>query len=238
MKKAKTNKFSIFLSALLCAVFAFTVGITYAGSSMVFNYGTNPASASAYLANQQYVVVNDTLTAPVVYSVGSHATEIALEYAIDYDFDLRIKYALKWSDQTLATTNVELLFANRDNVIVDETYIYYINYKNNAPAGISAGEGKLSLIAGVEIIETDNDNYLGKTLTVEIQEVKIAKTGGSYATSSLKDSGQAGSAWYAHKTSVGETDAYVVIYNYRYNSEMGVRSQVTILHIVKKVLTV
>jgi len=224
MKKAKTNKFSIFLSALLCAVFAFTVGITYAGSSMVFNYGTNPASASAYLANQQYVVVNDTLTAPVVYSVGSHATEIALEYAIDYDFDLRIKYALKWSDQTLATTNVELLFANRDNVIVDETYIYYINYKNNAPAGISAGEGKLSLIAGVEIIETDNDNYLGKTLTVEIQEVKIAKTGDSYITSPLKDSGQAGKAWLAHKSSTIVSSAHIMVYNYRYKKEVGVKA--------------
>ena len=98
MKKAKTtNKLILILSALLCAVFAFTIGITFASSAMVYNYGTNTLSTKAYLANQQYVVVNDTQNAPIPYSVGVHATEVALEYAIDYAFDLCVKYSLKCS---------------------------------------------------------------------------------------------------------------------------------------------
>lgn len=260
MKRAKTqNKFVLFLSVLLGAVFAFSIGITFA-ANMQLIYGTAPKSTTAYLSNQQYQVVNSTTNAPILYSVGVHSSEIALQYSYGYNFDLRIKYSLDWLGDTtqnqLSTYNVELLFANRDNVIVDENYIYFINYKTEEivdeetgntsmvkmPSGLSAGNGKLSLITGVEIIETNNDEYLGKTLSISIDEVKIYKESDSYSTShSLYDDAytevttivgedeetervysEAAKAWLRHKQSSSYKKAYVMMYNYRYTNAVGV----------------
>ena len=62
MKKAKTQlKIIPILSALLGVVFAFTLGFVYASSVINFTYGTNAKSTAAYFANQQYIVVNDTV---------------------------------------------------------------------------------------------------------------------------------------------------------------------------------
>lgn len=253
MQKPKTKRiFFVFICALLSTVFAFTIGHTFAAIDLLFNYGTDLKSPKAYMGNNQYVLNNDTELAPVAYSVGSHATEISLQYAIDYEFDLRVRYSLDWlgdediveaTGKQLSTNNVKLLFANRDNVIVDDTYIYFINYKNDTkiindvetevkyPCGITKGNGKISIIAGVEIIETNNNDYLGKSLKINIEEVKIkkSKTSGYTQSDELYYSGSAGVAWLRHKTSADTSNqmymgsqAYVMVYNYRYNLEQGV----------------
>ena len=191
MIKAKTTKKIIpILSAIISVVFAFIIGVTYCSSVMKLIYGTNLKSTKAYLANQQYVVINDLEQSPIVYNPGVHAVNISLQYAIDYDFDLRVRYSVQWLDvngeeNDLSTDNVELLFANRDNVIVDEEYIYFINYYedeegNRTPAGLTAGSSELSLIAGVQIVESLNSEYTGKTLQITIDEVKIHKAGVKY----------------------------------------------------------
>ena len=261
MPKAKTTKNLIqILSAIISVVFAFIIGVTYCTSVIKLKYGTNLKSTEAYLANQQYVVVNDVEQSPIAYLPGVHAVNISLQYAIDYDFDLRIKYSLDWlgddENNQLPTENVELIFANRDNVIVDEEYVYYINYKkdnsgnNIAPAGLSAGSGELSLIAGVEIVENRNLDYAYKSLKIVIDEVKIYKAQSNYTEShplynglthtivtknavenSLPDGKEtvyreSAKAWLAHKQSVtsGLDDAYVMVYNHRYNTENGISS--------------
>ena len=134
MQKSKTRKnLIVLICALLSTVFAFSMGLTFSSITMILNYSTNINSVKAHLGNNQYVVNNDTTLSPVAYSVGIHSTEISLQYAIDYEFDLRVKYSLNWlGDESLgeqlSTSNVKLIFANRDNVIIDENYIYYINY--------------------------------------------------------------------------------------------------------------
>ena len=120
MKRAKTkrNLFSIF-SAIIGVVFALITGVTYCVSSLTLNYGSNPNSTSAYLGNQQYVMINDTINSPIAYGEGTHNFEIAMRYSISYDFDVRLNYSLEWSNGAVAD-NVILHFANRDNVIYDE----------------------------------------------------------------------------------------------------------------------
>lgn len=239
MKKAKTIKNLIpFLSALLGVVFAFITSFTFAAGGTTFVYETHPKSTSAYLANSQHVVVNNTINSPMVYSVGVHPVNIALQYAIDYEFDLRIHYSLDWlgdDGSELSTNNVRLIFANRDNVIVDNEYIYYINYESvndaNQPCGLTAGEGNLSLIAGVEIIETENSDYFGKRLQIKIDEVKYTKTLDEYEENQhilFNDASEEGSkaaeAWMQHKLSGSLTnEAYVMVYNYRATLENGVQ---------------
>lgn len=261
MLKAKTTKKIIpILSAIISVVFAFIIGVTYCSSIINLKYGTNIKSTEAYLANQQYVVVNDLEQSPILYNPGVYPVNISLQYAIDYDFDLRVKYSIDWLGDTennqLSTSNVELLFANRDNVIVDEEYIYYINYSkdvngyNIAPAGLSAGSSELSLIAGVEIVDSVNSEYMGKTLTISIDEVKIYKAGVTYdynhalyenmthsvVTKNAIDKNlpngketvvrESAKAWLAHKQSItsGMDDAYVMVYNHRYSTNTGISS--------------
>ena len=212
MKKAKTIKKLIpFLSAILSVVFAFVIQYTYAANLIELKYGTKPNSTEAYLANQQYVVLNNTDLSPVFYRVGSHAVNVTMQYAIGYDFDLRIKYQLVWLDSDgteteLSTSNVELLFANRDNVIVDDEYIYYINYDDSSnPIGLPSGSRTLSLIAGVEIVDNATENYNFCSLKIKILEEKIHKAGvdyndehSFYKNVSDKESAK---AWLAHKQS-------------------------------------
>lgn len=261
MLKAKTTKKIIpILSAIISVVFAFIIGVTYCSSVMRLIYGTKLNSTKAYLANQQYVVINDLEQSPIIYNPGVYAVNISLQYAIDYDFDLRVKYSVKWLDSagdetSLSTDNVELLFANRDNVIVDEEYIYYINYYeddegNRTPAGLTAGSSELSLIAGVQIVESLNTEYVDKTLTITIDEVKIYKAEVEYNTDHPLHTGvthtivtknaieknmpegketvvrESAKAWLKHKQSVTNEmeDAYVMIYNYRYSTNTGVSS--------------
>ena len=258
MKKVKTqNKFVIILSVLLGAVFAFSIGITFA-ANMQFVYSSKPKSTEAYLSNQQYQLINITTESPINYSVGIHSSEIALQYSYGYNFDVRIKYSLDWLGDDeynqLSTYNVELLFSNRDNVIVDENYIYFINYKTEeitqngqsvnikSPSGISAGSGKLSIITGVEIIETNNDEYIGKSLAINIEEVKIYKEVNNYSDAhtlysdayteqevmvddqpeTIRVYSEAAKAWLRYKNSSDYTKAYVMMYNYRYTNAVGV----------------
>lgn len=261
MLKAKiTKKIVPILSAIISVIFAFIIGVTYCSSVINLRYGTNLKSTQAYLANQQYVVVNDLEQSPILYNPGVYPVNISLQYAIDYDFDLRVKYSIDWLGDTenneLSTNNVELLFANRDNVIVDEEYIYYINYSkdaneyNIAPAGLSAGSSELSLIAGVEIVDSVNSEYAGKTLTISIDEVKIHKAGVTYdrnhalyenmthsvVTKNAIESNlpegketvvrESAKAWLAHKQSItnGMDYAYVMVYNHRYCTDTGISS--------------
>ena len=259
MLKAKiTKKIVPILSAIISVIFAFILGVTYCSSIINLKYGTNIKSTEAYLANQQYVVVNDLEKSPILYNPGVYPVNITLQYAIDYDFDLRIRYSMAWLDSEgnnsqLSTSNVELLFANRDNVIVDEEYIYYINYfedeeGNRSPAGLPAGSSELSLIAGVEIVDSVNSDYKNKSLTISIDEVKIHKAGVKYDDNHALYTGmehevvtkvdenlqgiketvvrESAKAWLTHKQSItsGMDDAYVMVYNHRYNTNTGISS--------------
>ena len=228
MKKAKTNRsLIIFLNAILGVVFAFIAGFTYAGQAITFDYGSTPKSANAYLAHQQYTLVNDTQSNPIAYSVGVHSVNVALQYSIDYSFDLRIKYSVVWTDGTTETpaTNVNLIFANRDNVIVDEEYIYYIAYNENtlSPQGLPSGEGKINLIAAIEIIDTaDAESYAGKSVKVKIanSDIKIKKATNTSNYTSSHDlyvaNSKACEAWLLHKNnSELGTQAHIMVYNYR-----------------------
>jgi len=199
-------------------VFAFITGVTYCVTSLNLQYGTTPSSTSAYLGNQQYHIVNDTLTNPVIYGEGSHNFEIALQYAFDYNFDVRFKYEMKWSDNTTATNEI-LHFANRDNIIYDEQYIFLAN-------GINAGNGKVTIITGVDFVDTQDATYHKKTLTINITEVKVYKTQTTYANTHVlyKDvtSSVAAQAWLNSKNRAASSSTYVMMYNYRRNYANGV----------------
>ena len=72
MKRAKTRKNLIsILLATLGVVFAFITGFTYCISSLTLEYGTHPNSTSAYMANQQYHVINDTVDLEKIKSMST-----------------------------------------------------------------------------------------------------------------------------------------------------------------------
>jgi len=254
MKKAKTTiKLIPLLSAIISVVFAFIMGSAYSFPIMGLEYGTAHKSTENYLANQQYVLINNLKDSPILYEPGCYATDVTLQYAIDYEFDLRIRYSLDWLgddllDEELPTDNVELIFANRDNVIVDENYIYYINYDKttNKPSGLPAGTKEISLIAGVEIVASSNEDYKDKALTLTILEtdIKMRKTVSKYddnhilysdmeyerqvqtqtGIETITDYRESAKAWLAHKQSSTMEDAYIMVYNSRYKTEVGVPS--------------
>ena len=162
MKKAKTNrKLFTILSAILGVVFAFTMGVTYCLSDLNYIFGTHPKSTTAFMGNQQYIIVNDTLENPIHFSEGSHNFEIAIQYSIDYNFDFMLEYSLSWSgENSVSTDNVILRFANRDSFIVDEDYIYYVGSSTDSqPTYVTSGSGKLPIITGItelgEVITDD-----------------------------------------------------------------------------------
>ncbi len=232
MKKAKTKRNYIsILSAILGVVFAFITGVTYCFNLLTFNYGTNQNSTSAYLGNQQYVMINDTIDCPVAFGDGSHNIEIAMQYAMSYDFDVRLKYSLSWSNGANAD-NVILHFANRDNVIYDKEYIYLAN-------SIPAGEGKISFITGVNFVDTKDKRYYGQSLTINIVSEKIYKEQEKYDDShklyadafysQTSQISYAAQMWLASKPKTEDyaktidlNQANVLMYNQRNNYENGI----------------
>jgi len=210
----------IFLYALLCVVFALSVGSAYASADITRTYGQNINSTSAYMGNQQYTIINDTTLSPVPFGVSGHNFEIAMQYAIDYDFDVRFEYSMSWSGGG-STDNVVLQFANRDNLMVDEKYIYVADK-------ISAGSGKLGIINGVEFTDVNDTSYNGQSLSITLT-AKISKIyKKTDANSNIVDdyshahilytNTDAGNAWFAYKT--GST--YVMVYNSHYSYDTGI----------------
>ena len=225
MIKTKTKKkiLTIF-SAILGAVFALLTGITYCASSLSLSYGMNGLSTSAYIGNQQFQIINDTTNNPIPYGIGVHNFEVALQYSVSYDFDISVKYALSWSGTDSTEDNVVLHFANRDNIIYDESYIFLAE-------SVTAGSGKITLITGAEFIDLAGKNYDKQTLTITILDsnVKIYKAQTTYslthplATEATQST--AGQAWIRHKinsTSTTTTNAYAMVYNFRRNYAMGI----------------
>ena len=127
MKRAKTRKnLMIILNLLLGLVFALSVGYTFANEMLNLLVGSDVYSTTAYATNQQYAIINDTIDNPILFSSGEHNQEVKIKYSFGYDFDIRIKYSLEWTGaQNSDTNNVILHFANRDDYIVDNEYIYY-----------------------------------------------------------------------------------------------------------------
>ena len=228
MKQAKTNKNAIkILSAIISAVFAFIVGVTYCVTSLDnLKFGNNPKSTQAYFANQQIHVVNDTIENPILYGNNTNSFEVAIQYSIDYDFDLRLKYSLQYTDGSVAD-NVVLNFANRDNVIFDGEYIFIAN-------SVQAGTGKIPLIVNVEFADSDNSNLIGKRLKIIISDsdIKFYKASTDvnkydtnhnlYKDVSNKISAQAWLKYKKNKLSSESTTASTVMYNYRRNKAHGV----------------
>lgn len=231
MKKAKTKKniLTIF-SAIFGVVFAFITGVTYCASSLHLNYGTSPMQTSAYMGNQQYYVINDTTKSPVVFGQGAHNFEIAVQYSFAYDFDLRVRYSMSWSNSA-TTENVILNFADRDNIIYDEEYIFVTRT-------IPAGSGKVTLITGCEFVDVEDvATYRGARLIIDIDDSDVAiyksqekyseEKNPLYKTAKLEDSSQsvASTAWLQYKkneTSTGDASAYMMLYNYRRDYSHGI----------------
>lgn len=229
MKTAKTNKNLMkILSAIISVVFAFLVGVTYCVTSLDnLKYGANPKTAQIYFANQQLHIINDTIENPILYGCNTNSFEVAIQYSIDYDFDLRLKYSLTYSNGTTAD-NVVLNFANRDNVIVDGEYIFIAN-------SVQAGHGKIPLMTNVEFADSNNESLNGKRLTISIDETDVkfykASSDSSFYDENHKlfndvSSSIAAQAWLKNKqnklSSSGATTASAVMYNYRRNKAHGV----------------
>lgn len=244
MIKAKTNKKIItILSAIIGVVFAFITGFTYCASSVELLFTTMPYSTSAYMENQQYHLINDTLTSPIPFGDGAHNFEIGMKYAYNYSFDVRLKYELTWlGTGNTDTDNVILNFANRDNIIYDEQYIFLAN-------SITDKNGKITFITGVDFVNVYDSTYYGQTLKIDITEVKIYKEQSSYngVPALINDesiinkdlngdiesfNSVAAEAWLQYKknyiakntatTDDDQPNAHLMVYNYRRNYEHGV----------------
>ena len=206
--KAKLNKKRI-VYLLLGLVFAITIGVTYALPAISMIFGSSPTSNTAYASGQQYQIVNDTISNPISFSAGSANREVAIVYSYGYDFDIRIQYSLSWSDSALSTDNVILNYADRDSLIVDNEYIYHTE-------PLTADSGKLVLFTGVDFIDEEDADYIGQSLTIEIESVEIYKSQSSYSTSNpLYTNTVAGRAWLRYKNSSDYTNASVIVYNMR-----------------------
>ena len=224
MKTVKQKKSLIsILSAVLGVVFALITGITYCATTLNLEYFSNPSSTSAYLGNQEYVMINDTLTKPVSYGEGIHNFEIAMQYSMSYDFDVRLRYTLSWSGGG-DVGNVILNFANRDNIIYDEQYIYLAD-------PVKAGNGKIAFITGVNFADCNDPNYYGKSLTITIEE-KIYKAQTEYDTNHLLylESSNASKVWLSHKPKTEDLEkvtnlnnAQILMYNYRRSFDYGIK---------------
>ena len=212
--KTKKNWFSI-IAAILAVVFACTMGITYAAQIVNMSLGSNSYNTTAYAAKQSYVVINDTEKTPIPFGTGARNYEVAIQYSFSYSFDIRIKYSLSWSSGA-DTSNVILNFANRNNFIVDNEYIYYTET-------IPAGTNTLTVFTGVSFTDTTDTTYEGDSLTINIDEVKIRKSTSAYTTShDLYVNSVAGDAWIQYKNRSSLSGAHVIVYNSRYNLSHGV----------------
>ena len=216
MIKAKTNKkiFAI-LSAVISAVFAIIVGATYCASTLSLTFGTNQKTTTIYAANNHYHINNDTLINPVLFGSGSHNFEISLEYDVPYGFDVRLMYEMRWGTSGKSTDNVILNFANRDDVVVDNQYIYLAS-------SITDKQGKRNIVTGVDFVNPMDENYQGERLTIMVKEA-IVETGLTYNANHplVSDvTSQAGEMWLKIKQS--GSGASAMVYNYRYDWKHGV----------------
>lgn len=216
MIKAKTNKKILaILSAVLSAVFAIIIGGTYCATSLNLSYKTNPNTSAVYAMNNHYHVNNDTLINPVLFGSGSHNFEISFEYDVPYEFDLRLQYAMKWGTSGKSTDNVIINYANRDNLVVDQNYIYLVS-------NITNKSGKINIIVGVDFVDPTNSYYDGERLTIEITDVKVCERGVTYDADHplVKNvSSQAADMWLKIKQNI--TTSSAIVYNYRYDYAHG-----------------
>lgn len=222
VQKIKVKKFNILtIFALLGVIFATTFGVVYANITYQFDVGSNVHATSTYMAIQEHVVINDTDSNPITFSDISNITDVAIEYSYGYDFDIRIKYSLIWlagsTNTALSTNNVILNFPNRDSFIVDDSYIYY---KDTIPAGCD----RLKIISSVDFIDVYDITYIGHTLKIKIDEVKITKSSTAYTDANplFLASSVASTAWMKYKNSSDITGAYVIMYNKHTNYDTGV----------------
>ncbi len=215
--KIKTRILYI-LAAILGGIFAFSVGQVYSAFSVGLSYGSNPASTTTYTARQGYAIINDTIDNPIPFSVGAHNYSVGLELSYSYDIDIRVKYSLEWSNG-LSTNNVILNFANRDNLIVDNQYIYLVN-------SVPLGKHTINLITGVDFEDALDNTYYGESLQINIIDVKIykAKTK-AYDESHPLCSGinsPSRDMWLKAKNASSLDKAYVMVYNSRYDISHGI----------------
>ena len=226
VKNNKSNLIKI-ICVLIGAVFAFTTGFVYAsfaGWKKSFDSGY---ATGAYLPNQSYQIINDTMPNGIPYNAGVNDQEVALQYSYAYNFEFYVEYALEWSNNnpitetttdptTGATTtttlekdssNVILNYSNRDAWIVDGSHMYYREI-------VSAGTGKIPMIVGVNFTDLYDETYYGESLTINITKVVIKPVNENYSTSHpLYTDSTAGNAWLKYKTRTSLTNAYVVCYN-------------------------
>ena len=200
--KNKSNLIKI-ICVMIGAVFAFTTSIVYGAFSWKREHNSGYATG-AFLPNQTYQIINDTLPNGILYSDGAKEYEVALQYSYDYAFNFYVEYELKWSNG-LDASNVILNFSNRNAWIVDNSRIYYRDT-------VAAGTGKLPIIVGVDFVDNYNSNYYGAKLTINIKKVEIAKT-----NESLDQTGIAGEAYAQYQArklaSYSTANAYAVVYN-------------------------
>lgn len=200
--KNKSNLIKI-ICVIIGAVFAFTTSIVYGAFSWKREHNSGYATG-AFLPNQTYQIINDTLPNGILYSDGVKEYEVALQYSYDYAFSFYVEYELKWSNG-LDSSNVILNFSNRNAWIVDNSRIYYRDT-------VAAGTGKLPIIVGVDFVDNYNSNYYGAKLTINIKKVEIAKT-----NESLDQTGIAGAAYAQYQArklaSYSTANAYAVVYN-------------------------
>lgn len=200
--KNKSNLIKI-ICVIIGAVFAFTTSIVYGAFSWKREHNSGYATG-AFLPNQTYQIINDTLPNGILYSDGVKEYEVALQYSYDYAFNFYVEYELNWSNG-LDASNVILNFSNRNAWIVDNSRIYYRDT-------VAAGTGKLPIIVGVDFVDNYNSNYYGAKLTINIKKVEIAKT-----NESLDQTGIAGAAYAQYQArklaSYSTANAYAVVYN-------------------------
>ena len=200
--KNKSNLIKI-ICVIIGAVFAFTTSIVYGAFSWKREHNSGYATG-AFLPNQTYQIINDTLPNGILYSDGVKEYEVALQYSYDYAFNFYVEYELNWSNG-LDASNVILNFSNRNAWIVDNSRIYYRDT-------VAAGTGKLPIIVGVDFVDNYNSNYYGAKLTINIKKVEIAKT-----NESLDQTGIAGEAYAQYQArklaSYSTANAYAVVYN-------------------------
>lgn len=171
------------------------------------------------MARQNYTVINDTTTSPIEFGYGSKIFDVAIQYSFGYAVDVRVKYSLSWTNDQ-STDNVILNFADRDNFIVDENYIYYKN--------LISGTNTLKIITGVDFVDVKDSTYFNEKLTINVLEVKFSKaseTASDYTTghSLYVTNSTASEGWLKAKNpTLISQDAYVIVYNYRYDLSHGV----------------
>lgn len=217
---AKTKNWIFNLLAILSVVFAFSVGSTYAYVSLTNNYRSNMYSTATYMANQEYAVVNDTITNGIAFGEGSRLFDVSIQYSYSYDFDIRFQYSISWTDSGLSTDNIILHYVDRDNWIVDGDYIFYKD-------SVTAGSGSLKVFAGADFVDPWDKEYDGQEFKITISNVVIYKKQTSYAIASSEltktiQTSEAAKAWIWAKNSSSKTTAYAMVYNLRSTFANGV----------------